>query len=150
MGKFFTTVEKLTEEPRGQANMAERRGLMDALDASQNLVWFDANGMIVDANDNALRLFAYTGEEILKQDYFALCGSTDRQQMADKRQWNKIANGEMNHTERSFVGQDESEVWSSVNFAAIRNEDGSTRRVVAIFIDMGKFAWKPKDTNRVF
>lgn len=150
MVKFFATADKPTEDPRGQANMVERRGLMDALDASQSLVWFDANGMIVDANDNSLRLFAYSGEEILKQDYFALCGSSDRQQMADRRQWNKIASGELNHTERSFVGQDGSEVWSSVNFAAILNEDGTTRRVVAIFIDMGKFAWKPKDISRVF
>lgn len=150
MAKIFATSDKLTEDPRGQSNMRERRGLMDALDASQNLVWFDASGMIVDANPNSLRLFAYSADDILKQDYFTLCGSTDRQQMADRRQWNKIASGEMNHTERSFVGHDGSEVWSSVNFAAIFNDDGTTRRVVAIFIDMGKFAWKPKDGNRVF
>ena len=54
-------------------NGIERRGLMDALDASQSLLWFDGAGVIVDANTNALRLFSYDAGDILKQDYFGCC-----------------------------------------------------------------------------
>jgi len=125
----------------------ERRGLMDALDASQSLVWFDGAGVIVDANPNALRMFAYEKSEILKQDYFALCCRGSRHILADKREWARIAAGDMCHTERNYTGQDGREVWSSVNFAALRNADGSTRRVLAMFIDMGRFAWKPNDSR---
>ncbi len=146
----FSVVTSESELDRGQSNRIERRGLMDALDASQNLVWFDANGMIVDANPNALRLFEYSDEDIVKQDYFALCGNNPRQLMADKRQWGRIASGEVNHMERSYVSCHGREVWASVNFAAIKNENGSTRRVLALFIDMGKFAWKPNDAARPY
>ena len=149
MGLFNAVVHE-PEISRSQSNRIERRGLMDALDASQNLVWFDANGVIVDANPNALKLFAYQEDEMLKQDYFSICGNNARQLMADKRQWARIASGELNHMERSFVGKNAHEVWSSVNFAAIKNENGSTRRVLALFIDMGKFAWKPNDAARPY
>jgi len=130
------------------SNKIERRGLMDALDASQSLVWFDGAGAIVDANDNALRLFVYGDGEIQKQDYYVLCGGNPKQLLADKREWSRVAAGEICHTERSFKAKDGREIWSSVNFAAVLNPDGSTRRVVAIFIDMSRFAWKPNDVRR--
>lgn len=137
-------------ENRAQAgaNKVERRGLMDALDASQSLVWFDAHGNIVDANENALRLFSFGASEVVQQDYRTLCGNNPKQALADKREWNRIASGEMCHNERSFKSKDGREIWSSVNFAAVLNADGSTRRVVAIFIDMSRFAWKPNDVRR--
>ena len=128
-------------------NGIERRGLMDALDASQSLVWFDGAGVIVDANANALRLFSYGEGDILKQDYFALCGLGLKQILADKREWARIAAGDMCHTERSYSAQDGREVWSSVNFAVLKNDDGSTRRVLAMFTDIRRFAWKPNDVH---
>ena len=134
----------------GLTDRFERRGLMDALNASQSLVWFDGAGMVVDANANACRMFAYDDANFIKQDYFVLCGSNARNQLGDKREWAHIAAGEVHHTERSFKAKDGREIWSSVNFSALLNSNGSTRRVVAIFIDMAKFAWKPNDTRRVF
>jgi hypothetical protein len=41
---------------RTQHSGIERRGLMDALDASQSLVWFDGAGVIVDLNKNGVYL----------------------------------------------------------------------------------------------
>jgi len=128
-------------------NGIERRGLMDALDASQSLLWFDGAGVIVGANNNALQLFSYDEGNILKQDYFALCDARSRQLLADKREWERIASGEMCHTERNYATQDGHEVWSSVNFAALKNDDGNTRRVLAMFTDLGRFAWKPNNTR---
>ena len=130
-----------------QYNGIERRGLMDALDTSQSLVWFDGAGVIVDANTNALKLFAYGEGDILKQDYFALCGGRSKQVLADKREWARIAAGKLCHTERSYTALDGREVWSSVNFAALLNDDGSTRRVLAMFVDLSRFAWKPNDAK---
>ncbi len=137
------------DRPDHLCDRVERRGLMAALDASQSLVWFDCNGQIVDANENALRMFEYDCKEIKQLDYYALCGSSNSNCLADRREWQKISEGKSNHNERSFLSKSGSEIWASVNFAAIRNENSSTRRVVAIFIDMGKFAWKPNDLRWV-
>ena len=140
-------MEKNNLAIQGQTNGIEKRGLMDALDASQSRIWFDPDGMVVDANVNAERMFTYSGDDIMRQDYFALCGTGSTQQLAEKREWNRIASGEMIHVERSYKTKDGREIWSSVNFAALKNEDGTTRRVVAIFIDLSRFAWKPNDAK---
>lgn len=123
-----------------QYNGIERRVLMDALDASQSLVWFDCAGVIVDANTNALKLFSYVVGDILKQDYFTLCGGRTKLNLADKREWARIADGKLCLTERTYTSNDGREIWSSVNFAALHNEDGSTRRVLAMFVDLSRFA----------
>lgn len=132
-----------------QTDRIERRGLMAALDTSQSLVWFDANGAIVDANRNAQQMFAYNEVEMLQQDYYILCGASQSHALSYRREWNSISEGKTKHTERSFVAKDGTEVWASVNYAAIKNENGSTRRVMAIFIDMGRFACKPSDRRWV-
>ncbi|MEE9454582.1 MAG: PAS domain-containing protein [Paracoccaceae bacterium] len=144
MSSMFSKVDRL-EKTQNRASGIEKRGLMDALEASQSLVWFDGNGMVVDANDNALKLFAYSEDDILKEDYYTLCKDGSAQKMADRREWAQIAEGALSHTERSYKTRDGAEIWASVNFAAIKTESGRTRRVMAIFIDMNKFAWKPDD-----
>lgn len=142
MGDNNSMLHQLSQSPRGASNIVERRGLLDALDASQALVWFDPEGKIVDVNDNALRMFAYTKDDILKQDYFVLCKATAAQKLSLLNEWRSIANGKISHCEGSFVAKNGQEMWSSVNFAAIKNDDGLTRRIMAIFIDMSKVAWK--------
>ena len=137
-------------DDRGLDDRVERRGLMDALNTSQSLVWFDGTGTVVDVNANACRMFSYEEVNFLKQDYFVLCGSNSRNLLGDKREWTRIAAGEVHHTERSFKAKDGREIWTSVNFSALRNSNGTTRRVVAIFIDMARFSWKPNDTRRAF
>lgn len=151
MSKLFPTFGS-DQEPkqRGPANRIERRGLMDALEASQSLVWFDANGMVVEANANARHMFAYNASEVLLQEYCSLCPPCKHNQLANKREWQRIANGELINTERSFISNDGSEIWASVTFAVIKNASGRARRVLAIFIDMERFAWKPKDAMRAF
>lgn len=146
----YTETDRLDGTP-ARSDRIERRGLMAALDASQSLVWFDASGSVVDANENALQMFGYSELEMMKQDFCVLCGSSNNGRsgssgsLASRREWNRIATGETVHNERSFVTSDGAEIWASVSFAAIKNENGVTRRVVAIFIDIGKFAWKPND-----
>ena len=128
----------------------ERRGLMRALDSAQSLVWFDARGIIVDANANALEMFNYANDDILNADYGQLCGTTQANILHEKREWARILSDEIQHTERGYKRRDGAEVWAAVNFSVLRNPDGTPRRVVAIFVDMSRFAWKPNKISRVF
>jgi len=134
---------------RGVTNRIERRGLMDALDQSQALIWFDAVGLVADSNENAQKLFGYSARHFLDQDYYTLCHPSKPASLSDKREWQRAADGEMYHTERCFMDAERREIWASVNYAAIRNEAGITRRVMAIFIDLNRFSWKPNDISRV-
>lgn len=128
----------------------ERRGLMRALDEAQALVWFDRRGVVVDANENALELFGYGMEAFRGLDYGQLCGSGAAHILQEKREWSRILQGQVQHTERNFRHSDGRGVWTAVNFSVLRNTDGTPRRVVGIFVDLARFAWKPKSVARVF
>ncbi len=132
-----------------RSDKAERRGLMAALDASQALVWFDAAGRVVDANDNALAMFGYSIEDFLQLTYADMIHAASRQDAAYQKLWERIQTGQLRNEERSYYTARGSEVWTSANFAAITNEFGLTRRVLAILIDLSPWSWKPKDVARV-
>ena len=132
-----------------RADKAERRGLMAALDASQALVWFDAAGRVVDVNDNALEMFGYSIEKFLQLTYADLIQANSRQDASYQKLWERIQTGQLRNEERSYFTDAGSEVWTSANFAAISNEYGLTRRVLAILIDLSPWSWKPKDAARL-
>ena len=132
-----------------RSDKMERRGLMAALDASQALIWFDAAGRIVDANDNALAMFGYSIDDFLQRSYSDLIHAPTRQDHAYQRLWERIQTGQLRNEERSYYTASGSEVWTSANFAAITNEFGLTRRVLAILIDLSPWSWKPKDAARL-
>ena len=132
-----------------RADKSERRGLMAALDASQALVWFDASGRIVDANDNALEMFGYSVEKFLQLTYADLINAASRQEISYQKLWERIQTGQLRNEERSYYTDGGAEVWTSANFAAITNEYGLTRRVLAILIDLSPWSWKPKNSERV-
>ncbi len=127
----------------------ERRGLMKALETSQNLLWFDANGRIVDANEKTLALLGYSADEILCHDFFDLTVEKPSHLLSQKRTWLRITTGEHVHSECSFRGKNGVDVWASVNYAALRHDNGETRRVLAILIDLTKWAWKPNSLTHV-
>jgi methyl-accepting chemotaxis protein len=127
----------------------ERRGLMRALETSQNLLWFDATGRIVDANEKVLALLGYSSADLLRRDFFDLTLDNPNNLLSQKRIWNRICSGEHVHSEMNFRARDGADVWTSVSFAALRHDNGETRRVLAILIDLSRWAWKPSSGPRI-
>ena len=127
----------------------ERRGLMDALDRAHAIVWFDPSGQVVDGNENALGLFGLSLDGFLAQDHFSLCRESRVESIAARREWGRIVAGEQVHTERNFYRSDGQRIWSSAVYAAIKREDGTTRRVIAIIIDLTRLAWNPRMLERI-
>ncbi|MFQ5623756.1 MAG: PAS domain-containing protein [Paracoccaceae bacterium] len=133
-----------------RSDKIERKGLMAALDASQALVWFDPDGRVVDVNDNAVTMFGYAQQEFIRLDFFDLCGESASSRRSLERQWLQVVSGERCNDERNFMTRDGKRLWASVSYAALRNEYNLARRVVAIFIDLTPWSWKPPDTSRFF
>ena len=132
------------------SDKADRRGLMRALDVSQALVWFDADGRIIDSNPNFHALLNLSPPALADYSYFNLVGESDGDAPAIQRRWDRISSGMMSNEERSFYAPSGQEVWCSASYAAIRNEDtGRTRRVLCILIDLSPWSWKPNDGARI-
>lgn len=123
----------------------ERRGVMAALDLSQCLVWFDPYGNIVDANPNISNLLGYTLDQLKGMNHAVLIGEPDLSAPHYQRMWDRIRDGHQKNDERSIYDSHGTEIWSSLSYAAIKNDKGQTRRVLAIVIDLSPWSWRPKE-----
>ncbi len=123
----------------------ERRGVMAALDHAQCLLWFDGNGRIVDANPNAQDLLGYDLIQMKTCTHAMVMGENDPDSPQYLTHWCRIRDGELRNEERSVISQKGTEIWSSVSYAAVRNDAGQTRRVLAIIIDLSPWSWRPNE-----
>ncbi|MEM8788780.1 MAG: PAS domain-containing protein [Pseudomonadota bacterium] len=129
-----------------EANHADRRGLMQALDAAQAIMWFSIEGDIVEANAKAQALFAMPQTELQQRSYFDLVGADAKHAKHIARHWARIATGIVPAEERDiFVPGTNRSIWSSVSYAALRDEENKVRRVFALVIDLSPWSWRPKD-----
>lgn len=123
----------------------ERRGVMAALDLSQCLLWFDENGLIVDGNANVQALLATDFGTLRTMTHADLMREPDPTQRRYRTQWARIRDGLLRNEEASVFSRNGTEIWSSVSYAAIRNDAGRTRRVLAIIIDLSPWSWRPRE-----
>ncbi|MEO0913152.1 MAG: PAS domain S-box protein [Pseudomonadota bacterium] len=123
----------------------ERRGVMAALDAAQCLVWFDGNGRVVDGNPNTQDLLGYDLTALKGCTHAVLTGEDQPDSPQYLTHWARIRDGELRNEERSVYTRKGSEVWSSISYAAIKNDAGQTRRVLAIIIDLSPWSWRPNE-----
>jgi PAS domain S-box-containing protein len=130
------------------SDRVERRGLMRALDEAQCLIWMSPDGDVLDANENAVDLFGYSGAGFRERSFFNLICGRRAPMAADLRIWASICAGELRHEERSLFRFDAEEVWTSASYAVMRNPNGAPRRILMLVINLSSWAWKPKDAAR--
>ena len=130
------------------SDRVERRGVMAALDAAQCLIWFDAQGRLVDANENTQSMLAMPLQDLGMMDYGSLVGDPEAHAHHTRKRWGRIRDGLLRSEERGLFAADGSEIWCSLTYAAIRSEQGGTRRVLAIAIDMTPWSWRNEGPAR--
>ncbi len=118
---------------------------MAARDLSQCLLWFNPEGLVVDANPNAQALFQRDLRAMQALNHATLVGEDHPESRHYQAHWGRIRDGLIRNEERSFRDAQGNEIWTSVSYAAIRNGSGRTRRILAIVIDLSPWSWRPKD-----
>lgn len=125
------------------ADRADRRGLMAALDEAQCLLWFDPDGRILESNANTQDLLGLSEDYLSEMTFQDLAGEPDQHHEYFAKHWGRIASGALRAEERELVGND-CRVWASITYAAVKRGDGQTRRVFALIIDLSPWSAKPK------
>ncbi len=138
-----------TDMLRQTSDRIERRGLMKALDQSQSLIWFDATGQVVEANDNMMRMLGIGFDDLSELTYEKLVSRTPMKPEALDRLWGSILSGHRTNDERDILTGDGTDIWCSLNYAVLRNASGTARRVLMLTINMTPWTWKPNDAARV-
>ncbi|MEM9231301.1 MAG: PAS domain-containing protein [Pseudomonadota bacterium] len=121
----------------------DRRGLMQSLDASQCLIWYNPEGRVLEANQNARALLGIRDADMDDLTFEDLIGHDAGNPRYRRSLWAKIAAGGLQAEERELVARNH-KIWASVTYAALKTPTGETRRVFALIIDLTPWSAQPK------
>ena len=130
---FRGTIQEITEEKQGREKLNLAAKVF--AQASEGIVFTDANGSILDVNDSFTRITGYSGDEVLgKNPRILNSGRQSKAFYADM--WHELIE------KGSWSG----EVWNrakngkvyaeTLTISALRDASGKTERYLALFSDM--------------
>lgn len=111
-------------------------GRLEALDRTNAVIEFKADGTILSANANFLSLMGYGLDEVVGQHHCmfvdaATCGSSEYTLF-----WNNLSSGEFHRGVFKRLRKDGREVWIQATYNPIVDTDGKVRRVIKYATDV--------------
>lgn len=117
-------------------SFGDSQARLAALDRSQAVIEFTADGIILTANDVFLNLVGYTLDEIRGRHHSLFVGEDARRSAEDRALWNALGRGESQSAEYTWIGKDEREIWIQASYNPIAGRNGKPCKVVTIATDV--------------
>ncbi|NLU18331.1 MAG: PAS domain S-box protein [Serratia liquefaciens] len=114
----------------------EHRSLLSALNRSMAMITFDAQGKILAANDNMLKLMGHRIEEARGQAHAVLCPPEFARSDDYRQHWRRLARGEFITGRFERVNRRGERVWLEASYNPIIDDDGQVVKVVKIAQDI--------------
>ena len=115
---------------------AQFEALRTAIDRAQAVIEFDAQGYVLDANDNFCRTMGYERQAIVGAHHRMFCATEETEQPAYARFWERLAEGHFDSGEYRRIARDGSEVWLQATYNPIYNEAGEVVRIIKLASDI--------------
>ena len=132
-GEFIgpmVTWELITQRLKLEAQNADYKGYFDAIGKSQAVIALDMQGIILDANDNYLRMMGYTLNDLKGKHQSVLVDEAFAQTAEYKDLWVRLTRGESLVGEYKLLGKGHKEVWIQASYNPIPDKDGKPYKVV--------------------
>ncbi|SES19411.1 methyl-accepting chemotaxis sensory transducer with Pas/Pac sensor [Tranquillimonas rosea] len=107
-----------------------------ALEKVQAMISFDLDGTILDANENFLRAFGYTIDEIRGQHHRVFVEPAHAISTAYKDFWQKLSRGEFVRGEFARIGKDGRTVWIEASYNPVIDKSGEVVKIIEFAIDV--------------
>lgn len=133
---LFTRLRKLRQAWSDRRDCAALRARVAAIDETQAVVTFTPEGVILDANDNFLRLVGYTREQVVGQHHRLFMADEDRDSATYLAFWQALAEGKHQSGQFRRLAADGRELWIQGSYSPILNRLGRVHRVVKHAIDI--------------
>ena len=113
-----------------------KSGMLNALDRSQAVVEFSAEGNVLNANENFLKITGYDIEDIRGKSHKVLTSSDDKTLAANRELWSQMKEGNFQTGEYRYIRKDGEEVWLQASYNPIMNSSGKVTGVVQYATDI--------------
>lgn len=123
----------------------EMENILAALDRSQAVIQFDANGTILTANSNFLNAVGYSLDEIQGQHHKMFVGPGVAESAEYKEFWDSLRRGTFQAAEYKRFGKGGKEIWIQASYNPIVNKQGDVVKVVKYATDITQQVLKNAD-----
>ena len=114
----------------------ENEGKLAAINRTQGVVELDMTGVIIDANESALRTLGYELHELQGQHHRMLIDKAEVDGAAYRAFWQKLGRGEVDAGEYLRFGKGGRQVWLRASYNPIPDLEGHPVKVVAYCADI--------------
>jgi methyl-accepting chemotaxis protein len=115
---------------------ADYAGQVAALCKSEAVIEYSMDGMVLDANENALRILDRTLNEIKGRHHSMFVDEAYRQSYEYKEFWAALNRGEFQSAEAKRIGKNGNEFWIEATYNPILGPDGKPFKIVNYCTDI--------------
>lgn len=135
-GNPVRVVKFATDVTASKLQIAEYEGMVRAIRRAQAVIEFDLDGRVISANENFLRIFGYTLDEVVGKHHRIFCEPGYAESAGYARFWQKLARGEYVADEFKRVSKEGAEVWLQASYNPILDMEGRPLKVVKFASDI--------------
>ncbi|WP_186647984.1 PAS domain S-box protein [Fluviispira vulneris] len=118
---------------------------MHAMRKSFSIIEFDPNGVILNANDNSLKLYGYKIDEIIGKHHGIFIPYAERISENYKKFWLDLKNGIFQSNEFKRITNNDTEIWIKGIYNPIFSHDNKVLKIIKIFLDITEEKNKSND-----
>jgi len=129
-------MKKAQKAEKPQLAAADLVAIYQALDRVQAIIEFDLDGTVVSANENFLRTFGYTVDEVVGQHHRMFCDPAYAESDAYADFWKKLGSGEFHEAEFKRLAKGGRAIWLRASYNPVFDKNGTPVRVVKFATDV--------------
>jgi len=135
-GRPYKVVKFAADITEQKKVMANYEGQLAAIGKAQAVIEFTLDGVILEANENFLKVLGYTLDEI-KGKHHSMFAEAAYRESADYRAfWEKLKRGEYDAGQYKRIGKGGAEIWIQASYNPIMDASGRPYKVVKYATDI--------------
>ncbi|MBE4572971.1 hypothetical protein BOO36_03785 [Vibrio navarrensis] len=133
-GKVEYIAKVASDVTKPQMELERNQALLKAMDKSLAVIDFTPDGTVLDANDNFLRCFGYSLNEVIGKHHRAFCEETFYQQ--NSQFWQDLAAGKIQSGLFMRLDKYGKNIWLEATYNPIYNHAGQVVKIIKLASDI--------------
>jgi len=129
-------VKFATNVTASKLQTAEYEGKIEAINRAQAVIELELDGTVISANENFLRIFSYSLDEIVGKHHRIFCDPGYAKSSHYAEFWQKLGRGEYHAAEFKRLAKGGREIWLQASYNPIFDMDGKPFKVVKFAMDV--------------
>jgi PAS domain S-box-containing protein len=135
-GRLAKVVKFASDVTAARQRNLDFEAKMRALDLSQAIVEFDVSGRVLHANDNFLRIFNYSLDQVVGRHHLMFCEESYVNSPAYAEFWHSLGEGRFRNGQFKRIDGFGREVWLQATYNPVMSVDGRAVKIVKFASDI--------------